>query len=197
MSQRPHITFIPWQQPHLITLENLYTCNAAIETTMSAPHTPSPSPEPAIEHPSPRKFKPGPILNFEADKVAVLSGHLHTQAHKNAASMLLGYGTVLLGTISLKHGAISAREKSAAALQRLEHSFHNNGVLQYSNPIILLVELDKLDCPMPLASRLDGDIPPVGFVTPPDGSKPVVLCAAGQHHEEVVLRRVKRLSRPW
>ncbi|KAG8965397.1 hypothetical protein FRC00_003661 [Tulasnella sp. 408] len=160
---------------------------------MSAINTPSPSPEPA-EQPSPRKFKPGPVLNLEDDEVATLTGSRQTQAHKDAASMLLGYGTVRLGTIILKHGVVSAREKSAAALQRLEQSFEDNGVLRYSNPIILLVELSELECEFPLASKLDGDIPSVTFYAPADGSKPVVLCAAGQHREEVVLRRIDKLE---
>ncbi|KAG8929889.1 hypothetical protein FRC00_001360 [Tulasnella sp. 408] len=161
---------------------------------MSAFNTPSPSPEPA-EHPSPRKFKPGPILDaFEDDEVAALTGTRQTQAHKDAASMLLGYGAISLGTITLKHGVVSAREKSAAALQRLEQSFDLNGVLRFSNPIILLVELSELECAVPLASKLDGDIPSVTFRASADGSKPVVLCVAGQHREEAVLRRVQKLE---
>lgn len=150
-----------------------------------------------MEHPSPRKFKPGPVLNFENDELAASSGEAHTQAHKDAGTMLLGYGTVLLGTMTLKHGAVSTRPKSEFALQRLAKSFDENGVLRYSNPIVLLVEQDDLVCDSKLASKLDGDIPSVTFVSPPDDTgetKPVVLCVAGQHREEVVLRRVKKLE---
>lgn len=131
---------------------------------------------------------------MDDDEIAALTGTRHTQAHKDAASMLLGYGTVRLGTITLKHGAVSVRAKSEAALQRLEQSFEDNGVLRYSNPIILLVELGEIECPSPLASKLDRDIPSITFGAPADGSKPVVLCVAGQHRKEVVLRRVQKLE---
>lgn len=137
------------------------------------------------------------MFNLEDDddeEFATLTGSLQTQAHKDAASMLLGYGTVRLGTITLKHGAVTAREKSAAALQRLERSFKENGVLRYSNPIILLVELSQIECTSPLATKLDGDIPSVTFGAPADGSKPTVVCVAGQHREAVVLRRIHELE---
>ncbi|KIO18047.1 hypothetical protein M407DRAFT_12067 [Tulasnella calospora MUT 4182] len=159
---------------------------------MSTPHTPSPSPEPATEHPLPQKFKPGPILEFE--NVEIVSQNLRTQAQKDAASMLLGYVTVLLGTISLQHGAISTREKSSMVLQRLEKSFEENGVLQYSNPIVLLVEPEDLIGKQQLSDKLDGEIPSVKFKLPEDGSKPIVLCAAGQHREKVVLCHIKNLE---
>lgn len=160
----------------------------------SVPNTPSASPEPAAEHPSPRNFKPGPILDFDNDEMSTVAGRLHTKAQQDAASMLLGYGTVLLGTITLQHGVISKREKSTAALQKLERSFKENGVLRYSNPIVLLVELDDLDYDDVLATKLDGDIPSVTFVSPDNDSKPVVLCAAGQHREAVVLHRIEELE---
>ncbi|KAG8905844.1 hypothetical protein FRC01_008222 [Tulasnella sp. 417] len=110
--------------------------------------------------------------------------------------MLLGYGTVLLGTITLQHGAISARPKSSVALQNLLKSFEDYGVLRYSNPIVLLIEPDDLDGDQALSSRLDGEIPSVKFKIPAgaNGAKPVVLCAAGQHREAAVLKRIEMLE---
>ncbi|KAG9003514.1 hypothetical protein FRB90_011176 [Tulasnella sp. 427] len=159
---------------------------------MSSPSA-TQSTETTTTHPSPQKFR-GLTLNVDDEEIGIRSGEVKSRAYQDAVSMFLGYGTISFGNIVLKHGAVAARKKSEKALKELEASFNKVGVLRVSNPIVLLADPEDLEDGFTLASQLGPDIPAIRFKMAADGSKPEILCLAGQHREEVVLRRVAKLE---